>query len=61
MSTWCKRVGPGAESGEQQLRVSYYQFATPRLQALLSVSRDVSARGQFKQDLGVLARLAAVF
>jgi Putative MetA-pathway of phenol degradation len=54
-------IETGAESGEQQLRVSYGQFVTPSLQALLSVSRDVSVRGQFKQDLGVLARLAALF
>ncbi|HXK18860.1 MAG TPA: transporter, partial [Polyangiaceae bacterium] len=54
-------VETGAETGEQQLRVSCSQFVTPRLQALLSVSRDVSVRGQFKQDLGVLARMAAVF
>ena len=54
-------VETGAEAGEQQLRVSYSQFVTPTWQALLSVSRDVSVRGQFKQDLGVLARLAAVF
>jgi hypothetical protein len=51
----------GAETGEQQLRVSYCQFVTRSLQALLSVSRDVSVRGQFKQDFGLLARMAAVF
>jgi hypothetical protein len=54
-------VETGAETGEQQLRMSYCQFLTPRFQALLSLSRDVSVRGQFKQDLGVLARMAAVF
>ena len=54
-------VETGAETGEQQLRVSYAQFVTPSLQALLSLSRDVSVRGQFKQDFGLLARMAAVF
>lgn len=54
-------VETGAETGEQQLRVSYCQFVTPNLQALLSLSRDVSVRGQFKQDFGLLARMAAVF
>ena len=54
-------VETGAETGEQQLRVSYAQFVTPHMQGLLSVSRDVSVRGQFKQAVGVLARIAAVF
>jgi len=54
-------VETGAETGEQQLRVSYAQFVTRSLQALLSLSRDVSVRGQFKQDFGLLARMAAIF
>jgi hypothetical protein len=54
-------VRTGAEAGEQQIRMTYSQFITPSMQGLISVSHDVSATGQFKQDVGVLLRVAKLF
>jgi hypothetical protein len=54
-------VRNGAEAGEQQIRISYSQFITPSWQGLISISHDVDASGQFKQDLGVLLRVAKLF
>jgi hypothetical protein len=51
----------GAEGGEQQIRMTYSQFITPSVQGLISVSHDVSATGQFKQDVGVLLRVTKLF
>jgi Putative MetA-pathway of phenol degradation len=53
-------VPTGSKTEEHQLRLSYAQFVLPTWQALLSVSRDVSATGQFKQDFGLLLRIAKV-
>ena len=51
----------GARTEEQQIRLAYSQFVTPKLEATVSVSHDVEARGQFKQDFGLLLRLARIF
>jgi len=53
-------VPTGSKTEEHQIRLSYSQFVVPTWQVLLSVSRDVSATGQFKQDLGLLLRIAKV-
>jgi hypothetical protein len=37
------------------------QFFTPALQGLISLNHDIEARGQFKQDFGLLARIAKLF
>jgi hypothetical protein len=54
-------VRTGAETNEQQIRMTYSQFITPSVQGLISVSHDVSATGQFKQDVGVLLRVTKLF
>jgi hypothetical protein len=54
-------IRTGAEAGEQQLRITYSQFITPTWQGLISISHDVDASGQFKQDVGVLLRVAKLF
>jgi len=54
-------VHTGAEGREQQIRMTYSQFITPSVQGLMSISHDVSATGQFKQDVGVLLRVAKLF
>jgi len=53
-------VPTGSKTEERQIRFSYSQFVVPTWQVLLSLSRDVSATGQFKQDFGVLLRIARV-
>ncbi len=53
-------VPTGSKTEEHQIRFSYSQFVVPTWQFLLSVNRDVSATGQFKQDFGVLLRIARV-
>ena len=50
----------GSKTEEHQLRLSYSQFVVPTWQVLMSLSRDVSATGQFKQDFGLLLRIAKV-
>jgi len=47
-------------AGVVVIRFSYSQFVVPTWQVLLSVSRDLSATDQFKQDFGVLLRIAKV-
>jgi hypothetical protein len=54
-------VRTGAKTDEQQIRLSYLQFITPTWQGVLSVSHDVTATGQFKQNFGVLFRVAKLF
>ena len=54
-------VPTGAKTDEQQIRLSYSQFITPTWQGVLSVSHDVTASGQFKQDCGILLRVAKLF
>lgn len=51
----------GTRTEEHQIRLSYLQYLTPKLQGIVSVSHDVAAYGQFRQDFGLLARLAATF
>jgi hypothetical protein len=53
-------VPTGSKTEERQIRLSYSQFVVPTWQVLLSASRDVSATGQFKQDFGLLLRIAKV-
>ncbi len=50
----------GSKTEEHQIRFSYSRFVVPTWQVLLSLSRDVSATGQFKQDFGLLLRIAKV-
>jgi len=54
-------VPTGAKTNEQQIRLSYSQFITPSWQGVLSVSHDVTASGQFKQNFGLLLRVAKLF
>jgi hypothetical protein len=54
-------VPTGAKTDEQQIRLSYSQFITPSWQGVLSVSHDVTASGQFKQNFGLLLRVAKLF
>ena len=51
----------GDRTEEQQIRLAYSQFVTPKLEATVSLSHDVEARGQFKHNFGVLLRLAKIF
>ena len=53
-------VPTGSKTEEHQLRLSYSQFVVPTWQVLMSLSHDVSATGQFKQDFGLLLRIAKV-
>lgn len=51
----------GARTEEQQIRISYSQFITRQWQGTVSISHDVTASGQFKQNFGVLLRVAKMF
>ena len=54
-------VPTGAKTNEQQIRLSYSQFITLTWQETLSISHDIKASGQFKQNFGVLFRVAKLF
>jgi hypothetical protein len=54
-------VQTGVKTDEQQIRLSYSQFITPTWQGVLSVSHDVSASGQFRQNFGLLFRVSKLF
>jgi hypothetical protein len=54
-------IPTGAKTDEQQIRISYLQYFTPTWQGVLSISHDVTASGQFKQNFGVLLRVAKLF
>jgi hypothetical protein len=54
-------VRNGNETHEQQLLWTYAQFVAPKWQVLLSVNRDVSVSGQFKDNFGLTFRLTRVF
>jgi hypothetical protein len=54
-------VPTGAKTNEQQIRLSYSQFITPTWLGTLSISHDIKASGQFKQNFGVLFRVAKLF
>lgn len=54
-------VKTGLKTEEHQLRLTYQQFYGSNWQLLVSVSHDVSARGQFQQDFGLTVRVARLF
>jgi hypothetical protein len=54
-------VSMGTQTHEDQLRLTYSQFITPEWQGLLSVNHDIAVSGQFKQDFGLLFRIAKLF
>jgi len=54
-------VPTGGKTEEQQIRLSYSQFITPTLQGVISVSHDITATGQFKQNFGLLLRVSKSF
>jgi hypothetical protein len=54
-------VSTGLKTDEQQIRASYSQFVTPTLEGTVSLSHDLYAGGQFKENFGVLFRIAKVF
>ena len=54
-------VPTGAKTEEQQIRLSYSQSITPTWQGVLSVSHDITATGQFKQNFGLLLRVSKSF
>ena len=54
-------VSTGSKTDEQQIRLSYSQFFTPTLEGTVSISHDLYARGQFKQNFGILLRIAKIF
>jgi hypothetical protein len=51
----------GARTEEQQIRISYSQIITRQWQGTVSISHDVTASGQFKQNFGLLLRVAKLF
>jgi hypothetical protein len=54
-------IPTGVKTDQQQIRLSYSQFITPTWPGVLSVSHDVTASGQLKQNFGLLLRLARLF
>jgi hypothetical protein len=54
-------VSTGLKTDEHQIRFTYMEFITPTWQGLLSFNHDVEVRGQFKQDFGLLFRIAKIF
>ena len=54
-------VRTGSKTSEHQIRFTYEQFVTPTWQALLSFNHDVKVSGQFKQNFGMVFRVAKVF
>jgi len=54
-------VSTGLKTEEHQIRLTYMQFITPTVQGLLSLNHDMAANGQFRQDFGLLARVAIIF
>jgi hypothetical protein len=51
----------GVKTEEQQIRLSYSQLITPTWQGVFSISHDVAATGQFKQNFGLLVRVSKSF
>ncbi len=51
----------GSQTHEQQIRFTYQQFVAPTWQLNLSLNHDVSVAGQFKQNFGLLFRVAKIF
>jgi hypothetical protein len=54
-------VSTGLKTDEQQIRASYSQFFTPTLEGTASFSHDLYAGGQFKENFGVMLRIAKLF
>ncbi|WP_158628722.1 transporter [Dyella choica] len=54
-------VSTGGKTHEHQIRFTYMQSISPTWQGAISLSHDVEARGQFKQNFGVLVRIAKSF
>ena len=54
-------VRTGGKTHEHQIRFTYMQSISPTWQGTISFSHDVEARGQFKQNYGVLVRIAKAF
>jgi hypothetical protein len=54
-------VVTGSQTHEQQIRFTYQQFVAPTWQLNLSLNHDVSVSGQFKQNFGLLFRVAKIF
>jgi hypothetical protein len=50
----------GVKTGEEQIRVNYTQYITPTWQGSITLTHDMSASGQFKQDFGLILRVAKV-
>jgi len=51
----------GTKTREDQLRLTYMMMLTPTWQGLVSFSRDVDVSGGFKQNAGLLLRIAKMF
>jgi Putative MetA-pathway of phenol degradation len=54
-------VETGAETVEHQIRLTYMMFLNPTWQGLLSVNHDDSVAGQFRQNFGLVFRVAKLF
>jgi hypothetical protein len=54
-------VRNGAQTRQDQLRLSYLIALTPTWQGLMLVSRDLAVSGQFKQSFGLLLRISKSF
>ena len=46
---------------KEQIRVNYTQFIIPTGQESIILTHDMSASGQFKQDFGLILRVAKAF
>jgi hypothetical protein len=51
----------GVKTGKEQIRVNYTQYVTPTWEGPIILTNDMSASGQFKQDFGLIPRVAKVF
>ena len=51
----------GQKARQDQLRLALMANLSPTLQGLVSVTRDVHVEGQFKQNFGLLVRVAKAF
>jgi hypothetical protein len=51
----------GVKTGEEQIRANHTQYITPTWQGSITLTHDMSASGQFKQDFSLILRVAKVF
>jgi hypothetical protein len=51
----------GVKTAEEQVRVNYTQYITPTWERSIILIHDMSASGQFKQDFGLIPRVAKVY